>query len=56
MFKAHQTIHHRFERLKNIKIGVKIGDEISVKNGVKNSPIRSKVNDVGVTQPDYHRL
>ena len=48
----HQTIAHR---LKNFKIGEKIGEKISEKIDEKIVILRnhSKVNDLGVTQPDY---
>ena len=49
---SHQSIHHRFERLKIPK-----SVRTSVKEPVRESAtIRSKVNDLGVTQPDYQTL
>ena len=42
-----------YERLKNTKIGEKIGEKISEKIVHVILGNRSKVNDLGVTQPDY---
>ena len=51
---SHQTIHHRHERLKNIKIGKKIDEIINEKIGEKiGHYIQYKLIDLGVTQPDY---
>ena len=49
---SHQTIHHRFERLKKSKIG-----EESVRESVRElATIQSKVKSLGATQPDYPTL
>ena len=42
-----------YERLKNTKIGEKIGGKIGEKIGLVILGNRSKVNDLGVTQPDF---
>ena len=44
---------HRLEILKDTKIGHTIGHKIGHKIGHSFPGIRSKMNDLGVTQPDF---
>ena len=52
---SHQTIHHRFERLKNTKISEKIDEKIGEKIGEKISHYSVKMLSHSPTIIDYKK-